>query len=134
MDIAKLRSEYNLLPDVFCPHLQENIVFNAKGFGHLLYKNGARRRSEQDSLLRFDYLKKAVEVLRITTTVQEKEVRENTRMLGYIAFVGDLKLKVIVRKIGTGYWHFYSVIPHFVTSPKRDAVQTKNPPVMVGTL
>jgi hypothetical protein len=120
MEIKKLREIYNNLPDINCPHTDTIVKFNAKGFGHLIYKNGARRRTESEIQKRVEYLTLAQQVLSITTTVQEKEAKENISMYGYIAIIDDLKLKVIIKKIGNGSWFFYSVIPHFVTSPKRD--------------
>lgn len=119
--IKNLKDVYSNLSDVYCPFLGEIVLFNNKGFRHLLYKAGNRKRSSSEIEIRTAMLIMAREVLEITTTVQELEMRVDSSFLGFIAIVNNFKLKIVVKKDGLkGKYHFYSVIPHFVTSPKRD--------------
>lgn len=127
-----LKEEYSKLEDVFCPYLTSEVVFNNKGFMHLLYKAGNRKRSESEIINRIKYLKEARNILEITTTIQELEEKrsenKSVKFFGFIAIVEKIKLKIVVRKENeNGNYHFYSVIPHFITSPKRDNKKDKDP-------
>ena len=124
-----LKSEYIKLENVFCPYLMSEVVFNNKGFMHLLYKSGNRKRNLSDIKNRISFLGESRNILSITTTVQELEekITEDKKInyFGFIAILNKVKLKIVVRKDNeNGNYHFYSVIPHFITSPKRDGKKT----------
>jgi hypothetical protein len=87
-------------------------------------------------MMRFTLLPRAIELLSLSTTFQEYE--EITRLCvikrkkkkvqvpklvqywGIIAIYRGRKIKVIVRKVGNGKHHFWSVIPAWVTNTYRD--------------
>ncbi len=122
MEYKDLKTEYETFKKVFCPFLKEDVSFNSKGLRHLFYKNGQRKRSEIEVVERFNFIKNAKDILSITTTLQEKEIRVVRIMFyAFIAIMEEVKLKVVIKKDGdNGGWYFYSVIPHYITSPKRD--------------
>ncbi len=128
--LDNLKEEYTGLGKVFCPFLNSEIAFNNKGFRHILYKSGNRKRDQLEISQRVTYLRTAKDILSITTTVQEKEIIEKTKenkiyYFGFIAIMDELKIKVVIRKENeNGKYHFYSVIPHFITSAKRDIGKT----------
>ncbi len=129
-EISNIKEIYDNLSDMQCPYFKEKIFFNNKGFRHLFYKSGNRKRSNDEISARSAMLATAHGVLAITTTVQEREIRvsqeedlqvSNIYFYGFIAIVDDFKLKIVIKRDGEkGKLHFYSVIPHYVTSPKRD--------------
>ncbi len=134
MNYFEIKNKYQKLGKVFCPYLKRDISFNAKGFRHLMYKNHIRKRSEQEVEERASYFQSAKDVLSVTTTLQEKEMHPETELLkesvlfGFIAILENIKLKIIVKKDGEGGWYFFSVIPNYITSPKRDnSVTSKKP-------
>ncbi len=135
MDYLKIKEEYKKLEKVFCPYLGLNVNFNAKGLHHLMFKNNIRKRSEVEVLERAKYFVLARKIISITTTLQEKEMFPKTETLkettkfAFIAITEDLKLKVVIKKDGLGNWYFFSLIPNFITSPKRDVKkeESKNP-------
>ncbi|EKE00452.1 MAG: hypothetical protein ACD_22C00018G0002 [uncultured bacterium] len=128
--------EYKKIGEVFCPQLKSNVKFNSYGFWHIVYRSGGKKRDVNAQMMRFKLLPKAVELLGLTTTLQEydsftKELPANnhgvkthviTRVeyFGYIGIIESWKIKVIVKKIGNGEPFFWSVIPNWVTSKKRD--------------
>jgi hypothetical protein len=67
------------------------------------------------------------EFVQFTNTFQEHEHVEKSESKpaseywGLVAIFKGEKLKVIVRKVGNGGLHFWSVIPAYTTSEKRDA-------------
>ena len=81
-------------------------------------------------------LPRAIQLIGRTTTYQEyeeflkefevkllKKRERHTKTVKYwglIAIIDDRKIKVILRKIGNGKVHFWSVIPAWVTNKVRD--------------
>lgn len=67
------------------------------------------------------------EFVQFTNTFQEHEhveksdIKPETEYWGLVAIFKDVKLKVILRKVGNGGIHFWSVMPAYTTSEKRDA-------------
>ena len=126
--------KYKKIGTVYCPYLKTNVVFNSKGFRHMIYKGGGKKRDEDSQILRFILLDKAVNVLSITTTLQEYQseslemlVKEHGKHIskivtivyfGFIAIIENFKFKVIVKKIGNGHLFFWSVIPNWRTRRK----------------
>ena len=131
MDYIKIKEEYHLyyktLGHILSPFFKEEISFNNKGWSHIIRK-GSGLRPQKEVQKRLENLKDSVEILKIATTVQEKEIRKildkNTEYYGFVAIINENKIKVIVRKEGMGKLHFYSLMTDYVTSPKRDFIDT----------
>lgn len=65
------RITYDSIGRIFCPILQKNIVFNAKGFHHLHYKPDGTARNVQESIYKLSLLPLAIPVIRNATKIQE---------------------------------------------------------------
>lgn len=119
----KYKEYYKNIKEIDSPYLDSKIVFNSKGWGHIIRKGGVMRTGKEISR-RLSQLENAVKVLSIATTVQEKELiiqtEYNLSFLGFIAIVGDDKIKVIIKKDNSGDYYFYSVMTDYVTRVKRD--------------
>lgn len=99
--ITNLKQIYQSLEKINCPYFNnQEIVFNSKGFRHLIYKSGNRKRDLKDIEARAAVLTFAYNILKITTTIQEKEMRDNLEFFGFIAIVDNFKIKVVVKKVG----------------------------------
>ncbi len=103
---------------VFCPAFpDEKVVFNSKGINHLLYKSGRtnRRRSKKEAAIRINLLPRAVKLLSLITLYQQDVILEfGEKRLKYWSLEGVIdnrRIKVIVRQVGKGNKHFWSVIP-----------------------
>ena len=126
MNYKQIKKTYQEQKSVFCPILQERVNFNSKGLRHLFYKNTTRKRVESEVVLRANYIKISREIIGIRTTLQELDEINGSKMYGFISIINldnkdsRIKIKVIIKKDGSGDWHFFSVIPKFSTSPKRD--------------
>jgi hypothetical protein len=136
----KIRSDaeryYVTLPDVHCPALSTVISFTSSGFNHLVFKGDRAERDRDSQMMRFKLLPQAYKLIGLTTTYQEYEdslkefrvrkhkkrelVTKQVQYWGLIAIIGNRKIKVILRKVGNGNIHFWSVIPAWVTNKTRD--------------
>ncbi|TSC55463.1 MAG: Uncharacterized protein Greene071421_275 [Parcubacteria group bacterium Greene0714_21] len=131
------RNFYKTLGFVRCPALNNEVVhFDAEGFNHLVYKGKRRERNRNDQITKFKLLPKTKTVIEISTTYQEydeslievakqrfkKTVQETStvRYWGFVAIIQNFRIKVIVRQIGNGQKHFWSVIPAWRTGQYRD--------------
>lgn len=120
-----------------CPALNNELVhFTAEGFNHLMYKGSRHERSKNDQITKFKLLAKAKTIIEISTTYQEydeslitirrkrfKRIVEESATVKYwglVAIIANFRVKVIVRQIGNGQKHFWSVIPAWSTSYYRD--------------
>lgn len=129
-------SFYSGIKKVFSPALKEDIIFSAEGFNHLVFKGSRSEREKSSQILRFKLLPLVVKLIKLSTTHQEFEetikefdVKERKKRIrkaksvkywGIIAIIDSRKIKVILRKIGDGGVHFWSVIPAWVTNKYRD--------------
>jgi len=114
--------QYKRTKKVYCPYLKADIIFSSQGFWHLIYTGRNEKREKRTQLLRFKLFSKAVKLLSITTTLQEFEERKEIKTVyfGFIAIIGEWKIKTIVKRTGNGEYTFWSVIPNWVTNVKRD--------------
>jgi hypothetical protein len=105
---------YKTLMSTQSSHFNDGwVVFNNIGFRHLIRKAKVRTRKEQ--MKRFALLYEAPEVLRDpNATVVSYRIDENKNLpVQYWAIQREkngAKIKVIVRQVGNGKKHFYSVM------------------------
>lgn len=140
-DELKKRSEefYQNLTPIICPALGETVHFTSDGFHHLRFDGTRAERSKAEQLIKLRFLRKAIDVIRKTTTIQEyrKEVipigkcgkdgfrkTAEVKYWAFVAIVSDgCKIKVILRRVGDGQFHFWSVMA-FWKETKFDNGQT----------
>jgi len=140
MEYEELKKEaqelYNSTRKVFSPLFNEKVSFPSEGFNHIVFKKGRKEREKSSQVLRFQLLKKAIKLLSVATTYQEydekigsftvkirKKKEERTKIVRYwgiIAIIDGTKIKVIIRKIGNGNFHFWSIVPNWQTNTYRD--------------
>ena len=129
--MERARLFYQGLGEIFCPALKSKIKFNSAGFHHLRYDNSRAERSKAEQKNKLLFLKKAIVILKVTTTIQEYrktvqavgKVRRDgfrkTNLVEYFGFVAitnlakGIRVKVIIRKIGDGDYHFWSLMPQW---------------------
>ncbi len=104
---------------VSCPAFSdEEITFNSKALSHLFYKGASKKSSRpiKEIEARVKLLPSALKVLSVMPLAQEENtlVNREGKICIYWAFeavIDKRRIKVIVRQVGRGKKHFWSVIP-----------------------
>ncbi len=130
----KAETFYKTLDKVHCPYLGEKINFNAKGLDHIKFKKWNRARVRDDQYMRLKLIRLAPEAIKKSNTVQGySETKEferkkiNSRWENvltavsyyeFVAILGNVRVRVIVRNIEGGEKHFWSIIPFWKMDKK----------------
>lgn len=127
--VKNSRELYDSTPEIHCPYFKSSVSLTSDGFNHLLHKPNRQPRNIKEQRLKLRLLKSALHILRNSGTVQEYRTtlekwgspREDgfskTKKVEYWGFhniVGEnpmILIRLIVRKIGDGKLHFWSVMP-----------------------
>jgi hypothetical protein len=108
----KMRRFYQGIGRVWCLVLKDYIEFNKSGFRHLIRKNGILRpyREQRRRFAALTYAKEIIE------TAQEYFFFEETmkqgiraRFWSLVAMRSDFLVTVVIRQLGDGKKHFFSV-------------------------
>jgi len=119
---------YNQRECVRCPALNNDKVhFNSEGFNHLIYKGDRSERDKGVQMMKFKLFPSALKIIGLSTTYQEydeeiKNIRKKkykkiifesgaVKYWGLVAIINNTRVKAVVRQIGDGQKHFWSVIP-----------------------
>lgn len=122
---------YQKIGSIYCPYLSEKIYFSSEGFNHLRYRSARCERDHKTQYLRYRLLYLVPRLLALTHTLQEYEKRDSeahssVRFFGFIAILDHRKIKVIVKRVGDGRFHFWSIIPNWRTRKKSDQKLIQN--------
>ena len=125
----KAKEIYDSQKNIHNPYLKSEIILNSDGFHHLQF-SARRERNKKEQLLKFNLLPLAFSVIKKSGTLQEyrkklmpigeKSEKDGLRQAkivewwGFIAITGNpqVKIKVILRKVGNGNIIFWSVMPY----------------------
>ena len=128
--LRQARAIYDAQEYIHCPFFGSPVVLTSDGFNHLTHKPNRSPRNVSEQKLKLRLLKRALKIIRRTGTVQEyrkgvekfglpaKDGFTKMKLIEYWAFhdiVGEKKpflLRVIVRRVGDGKLHFWSVMPN----------------------
>jgi len=123
----KARELYDKQKDIRNPYLENQVVFSSDGFHHLQF-SARRERNKKEQILKFNLLPLAIKVIKKSGTLQEYRKglvsvgkrgkdgfmkMKNTEYWGFVAIIGipQIKIRVILRRIGDGNIIFWSVLP-----------------------
>ena len=124
MNIKIQRELYDSIGTVYCKHLDVDVVFNAKGFHHLFYNGAGKARLQNEVNYRLKLVPLIVPVIKNAKEFSKRKRRgrfsrgknapiKDVEYWSLTAFVGkdrDVPVKVILRKVGGGAIHFWSVM------------------------
>ena len=136
MEDAYFEEKKNKAQDIYAaqrtihnPYFRDDIVLNSDGFHHLRF-SARRERNREEQVLKFTLLPLGLHILKTATTLQEyrrllspvgkpshRDGLTPMKLVEWWGFVAifveqELKVRVIVRKIGDGKLHFWSVMPY----------------------
>jgi len=121
------RNQYKKWTYCFCPVLKENIYFTSNGFYHLRYKVSGRQRTTKEQMYKIGLLPLVIPVIKNAKTIdfykqtkapigrkkkEGKIIKKDVEYWSLVELVGKqkTKVKVIVRRVGTGQIIFWSVM------------------------
>ncbi|MEK7193632.1 MAG: hypothetical protein AAB652_02480 [Patescibacteria group bacterium] len=134
----KARQIYDSQRTIFSPFFKQDIILNSDGFHHLRY-SARRERNKNEQILKFTLLPLGLQIIKTATTLQEyrkllspvgeKSKRDGSvamKMIEWWGFIAifvkhEIKVRVVLRKVGEGNIHFWSVMPysHLKTGKKQ---------------
>lgn len=135
----KAKRYYKTIASTYCPYFKERVVFTSEGFNHIRYRTKNKKRHIKVREIRYKLLDMAPKVISYSNTLQEydlqnlliriqrnktkKKISKKVQFFGFIAIINGWKIKVIVRQVGNGKKHFWSIIPNWKT---RKSIEGKN--------
>jgi len=125
-ELLKIRKgEYKTIVPVYCPCLRTYVNFNSNGFMHLRFHIDGTPRKEKEQMHKMGLLPLVIPVIKLATSAEYqkrfspigrkrldgKSILKEVEYWALVASVGKqpVKVKVILRKIGNGKIHFWSV-------------------------
>ena len=123
------RSQYKKYIKCCCPALKDIIHFTSDGFYHLRYKVSGRQRTIKEQMYKLGLLPLVIPVIKnakkidfykqANTSIGRKKrkgkiVKKDVQYWSLVELVGKqkIKIKVIVRRVGTGKIIFWSVMKY----------------------
>lgn len=130
-DFEKVKAEaeafYKTIGAVRCPYFDNTVAFNAKGLRHLKFKSDRQARPQTDQYARMKLMHLAPQVLKKSHTVQGiwetthfetvntnnrwERVLKHVTYWEFLAVLGSVRIKVVVKEVAGGEKHFWSIIP-----------------------
>jgi hypothetical protein len=133
---ARAKNFYGKVGRLWSPALRDYVGFNSMGFRHLIWK-GRERRPQSQQIARFSLLPLAVETIvdpNIKISFGKKREytfskwqREKRKIISEAKFwalhkkKGNKFIRVIVRQVGEGKKHFFSVFYEGKTKKQKTA-------------
>lgn len=145
LDEIKKNAEegYKKVGVVNCPYLKRNVSFNAKGLEHIKFKGRHKARSNEDQYIRLRSLPLAKKIVELSHTLQGFQERnemvsvkrtewnhemKSVNYFEFVAVIGDVRVRVIIKKIEGGEPHFWSIIPFWkMDINKKRLIHNGNP-------
>ena len=124
----KARAIFDAQREIYCPYFQMKVILNSDGFHHLQF-SARREREKKSQLLKFNLLPLALDIIRKAGTIQEyrkiltpigkpssrdgSTPMKDVEYWGLVAIVREqnIKVRVVLRRVGTGNVTFWSVMP-----------------------
>ena len=132
-NFRKVRTEaecfYHSIGSILCPYFGEKVTFNSKGLRHLKFKSDQQARSHKDQYARLKILYLAPEIISRSHTLQgiwkirrfERQkinnhwdnILKDVVFYEFIAVLGSIRSKVIIKEVGSGNKYFWSIISYW---------------------
>jgi hypothetical protein len=130
----RVEAEYKKIGEIYCPALGEKVFFNSQGIDHIKFKRWNCARLRDDQYIRLKLFHLVPGVIQNSKTIQGEKsgkrferIKTNNRWeqkmvsviyYEFIAITNGCRLRVIVKKVENGRFHFWSVIPYWKQSPQ----------------
>lgn len=115
LDKEEFKKTYNSIETINSPSLKEDVTFNAKGLNHIYYAGNRSERTSGDIAIRQHIFSKAVKLVKTSNIISGRHIvyRLNKNITYYemIGLIENRRIKVVLRRMGEGKVHFWSIIP-----------------------
>jgi len=124
--LQKTKGFYSKIEKVYSPCIKDHIYFNAQGFHHLQYENSGTPRTIAEQIYKLKLFPLVIPTIKKCKVVDEKKIvrihvgRKKKAKIKDAEFwslvhdgvgkKGKAKVRVIIRKIGTGNFIYWSVM------------------------
>ena len=118
---------YKTITKVMCPYLKQEVFFNVEGLEHMKFKEWNKERVRADQYFRLKFFYLVPEVLKHSHTLQGKwetkgwerlkshgswvKVMKSVTFYEFVAVMGKIRIKIILKQVDSGQINFSSVIP-----------------------
>ena len=123
------RAQYKRWSGCYCPALKDEVNFTSDGFYHLRYEVSGRERTMGEQMYKLGLLPLVIPVIKNAKKIdfykqtrapigrkkkEGKIVKKNVEYWSFVELVGKqkTKVKVVVRRVGTGKVIFWSVMKY----------------------
>lgn len=123
----KAEKTYKETQPILCPYFKGTVNFNARGLDHIKFKEWNKPRYKFDQYLRLKLFYLVPEILRSSHTVQGiwkrkewvrqkrhgkwEKVPKDVSYYEFVAVIGKVRIKVVVKEVSGGQRFFWSIIP-----------------------
>ena len=119
------RTVYDTIRSVYCPILRVDVVFNARGFHHLLYDSSGTARNVCERIYKLTLMPLVIPVIKNALSVKDERdvsvrisrkknsLKKDGKTYALSSIVGrknPVAMRVIILRIGTGNYMFRSVM------------------------
>ncbi len=115
---------------VDCPALGQVVKIDKQGFKHVIFMKGRHVRDRKSQNTRFKLIPLAIESIKSTTKIDNYRIESVDNIdYQYWSFdenIQNKRFRVVLRKVGNGSIHFWSVIPKFESKRKTRSFTKKN--------
>ena len=113
--VEKRRTWYKNLGSIYCPCLQANVRFNAKGFYHLLHDGKGVPRTKSESLRRLTLVLNVPLILETARSISWNQIIAKTTyvVITKQVIIGQdehCRIRVVIIKTSSGNFFYHSVI------------------------
>jgi hypothetical protein len=92
--------------------LNEQVTFNSNGFNHLRFHMEHKARTKAEQVYKLSFLPHVRTVIIKASEIEEHRKINKSEYWSLCATIGkeELKVRVVIRRIGNGKLHFWSVM------------------------
>lgn len=115
IDKEEFKKIYSSVGSISGEFINEDVSFNGKGLNHIYYSGNRSPRPSGDIAIRQHIFKKAVALVKKSKMLAGSHIvyRQGKDITYYelVGLIDNRRIKVVLRRLGKGSVHFWSVIP-----------------------
>ncbi len=112
----KTRTYYDSIAEIYCPAIQAQVIFNSRGFRHLIRNGKGVNRNIADQIRRLNLVPHIVSIIKSAERIDEyRKIQSSQYIIEFWSLVEIVKdknrsIRVVLKRIETGQILFWSVM------------------------